>query len=208
MPERLRSPSGFAEGARDEQLGRSFLHWMTSGRQRALVESGGGGRPSMNEFLRFSARDQPGERLRRENPAHVSGCRLVLPREHEPAALVSRDEDNRFLGIAPASFPPCVGRARQCVKLQVLEAAEELLADRGRHGAPLVFLAPRRELTILVQRPDRERRQRAERHEEHEQEEGETAVRTPLAVDGFHGINPRDSTGAAISVVMKLSRDR
>jgi molybdate transport repressor ModE-like protein len=62
--------------------------------------------------------------------------------------------------------------------------------------------------STTVQRPDRERREYAERHEKHQQKEGETVVRTPLAVDGFHGLSPHDSTGAAISVVMKLSRDR
>jgi hypothetical protein len=94
------------------------------------------------------------------------------------------------------------------VKREVLETTEELLADRGRHAAPLVFLAPRRELTILVQRPDRERRQHAERREEHDQKEAETAAGTRHAVDGFHSINQRDSTGAAISTVMNLSRNQ
>src|SRR4029453_10012756 len=96
----------------------------------------------MNEFLVFSARDQPGKWLCRENPPRVNGCRPVLPWEDEPAALMSRDEHDRLLGIARASFPPGVGRARQSVKLEVLEAGEELLADRGRHAGARAILGP------------------------------------------------------------------
>jgi hypothetical protein len=188
----FRAP-GLAERPRGEQLGRGRLHGMTGGGDRTLVEGGGCGRTLAHELLGFSARDEPRERLFREDTAHAGGGCRMLPREEEPVVLDARHESDGIRRIRREVVVPRVSRTGERPQREALETVEELAADRGGQLAPLVLLPAQRQLAVLMERANRERRQDAGRQEEDEKEEGERAAR-----DWRHRLDQGDSTGGAL----------